>query len=155
MSVNYFWFAKYGGEPWVRLLFCTFSLNSETGRFGEQIDGKAYAYGAVIMNYLDVQQTIQNVVSSPVQLTVGWDTTLTLRVWDGSSPIRYTVGGWLMSGGVELQDRVVVTTLAVCVYAAFTDAGGYFNYERDLQQNGTSNKLTSKHADEENGINQL
>jgi hypothetical protein len=39
--VSYFWFAECGGEPWVKLLFVTFSLNTATGPLGERVKWKS------------------------------------------------------------------------------------------------------------------
>jgi hypothetical protein len=71
-------------------------------------DGSVHAYNATVLCCTDGYMTVQNVVSSPLQLTVGWDTTLSLMLVNGSSPSQFQVCGWLMSGSQPVCGRLVV-----------------------------------------------
>ena len=72
-------------------------------------DGKAYAFNATILNctILGVNLNVSNVVSSPVQLSVGSNTTLSLNVSSTSSPSQYKISGWLKNGTSGLGNRLV------------------------------------------------
>lgn len=57
-------------------------------------DGNAYAFNATILNCTDGYSTVSNVVSSPVQLTVGYNDTLNSIVMNETAPNRHTIEYW-------------------------------------------------------------
>jgi hypothetical protein len=142
VGVNFFDFPSGGSNP---CLLGSSYANSYNGGIAlytvpnYPTDGKAHAYSAVIVNCTDqgVTSTVSNVVSSPVQLTVGSNTTLSLTVSNTSSPSQYRVGGWLMSGytglgGSNVRVKVNDTDLGSLVTLDHPGCCGYFSFVRDF-----------------------
>jgi hypothetical protein len=97
-------------------------------------DNRSHAYSAVIVNCTDpgVASTVSNLASSPVQLTVGCNTTLSLNVWNTSSPSQYLVGGSLKEGSQGVLGRQITLNINDTKLAAITGVGGSFGVTRDF-----------------------
>jgi hypothetical protein len=72
-------------------------------------NGTAYAFNATILNCTiqGASLNVSNVVGSPVQLSVGSNTTLSLNVSSTSSPSQYKISGWLKNGTIGLGSKLV------------------------------------------------
>jgi len=102
-------------------------------------DGKAYAFNATILNCTiqGVNLNVSNVVGSPVQLSVGSNTTLSLNVSSTSSPSQYKISGWLKSGISGLGNRLVILKINDTVVGSqltdnFEGWRGYFSFVHDF-----------------------
>jgi hypothetical protein len=97
-------------------------------------DNRSHAYSATIVNCTDpgVASTVSNLISSPVQLTVGCNTTLSLNVWNTSSPSQYMVSGSLREDSQGVLGRQITLNINDTKLTAITGVGGSFGVTRDF-----------------------
>jgi hypothetical protein len=89
-------------------------------------DGGVYVFWACVN---DAQQ----IVSSPVQLTVGKATRLLLTVTRDESSAGHVVCGWLKWGSSGVADKTVKIKVNETGYSVNTDGSGYFSLSLNLQ----------------------
>jgi hypothetical protein len=137
VGVNFFDFPSGGSNPY--LVGSGYASGSSGGVVLCTVphyptDGRAHAYSAVIANCTDpcVASTVSNLASSPVQLTVGWNTTLSLNVWNTSSPAQYMVGCWLKEGSQPLPNRQITLNINDTQLIAVTGSDGSYSVTRDF-----------------------
>jgi hypothetical protein len=107
----------------------------------------AQSHSARTLSCEGTDKVVQNVASSPVQLTVGSHTVLLLSVSRDYSSAKHVIEGWLKSNGAGVTgENVAISINGTSVDTAVTGNGGYFSYERDLQPECTRNSPTSGNA---------
>lgn len=87
---------------------------------------------------------VRPIISQPVTLKVGSNTTITLEISRVKDSTEHRIGGWLKSGSSVLPSFQPITIkVNETVYSALTGWGGYFKLEKPLNLQPLNDKATA------------